>query len=51
LQTVLAEEATWKAMGAESLRVIGNFSYESNIAGLRLALQQAVPGFSAVPNG
>lgn len=51
LQTVLAEEATWKAMGAESLRVIGNFSYESNVAGLRLALQQAVPGFSAVPNG
>jgi glycosyltransferase involved in cell wall biosynthesis len=48
LRMVLADEMTWKMMGAQSLRIIQNFSFDQNIAGLRLALQHVVPGFQAV---
>jgi hypothetical protein len=46
---VLANEQTWQAMGAESLRIIQEFSFEQNVVGLRQALQTLVPGFQAVP--
>jgi len=49
LQAVLASEQTWQAMGAESLKIIQNFSFDQNVAGLRQALQHLVPGFTAKP--
>jgi glycosyltransferase involved in cell wall biosynthesis len=49
LRVVLANEQTWQAMGAESLRIIQEFSFEQNVVGLRQALQTLVPGFQAVP--
>lgn len=48
LRTLLACEATLPAMGARSLEIIQQFSFEDNIRGLRLALQHAVPGFEAL---
>jgi glycosyltransferase involved in cell wall biosynthesis len=49
LRVVLADERTWQAMGAESLRMIQKFSFAQNVSGLRLALQALVPGFPALP--
>jgi glycosyltransferase involved in cell wall biosynthesis len=48
LRLVLADERTWQAMGTQSLRIIQDFSFEQNVAGLRQALQHVVPGFQAV---
>ena len=48
LQTVLADKTTAQAMGAESLRIIANISFEQNVLGLRQALHALVPGFRMV---
>ncbi|MGA9668237.1 MAG: glycosyltransferase family 4 protein [Terracidiphilus sp.] len=47
LSIVLADEKTWQSMGEQSLRIIQDFSFDKNIAGLRQALQHVVPGFQA----
>ena len=50
LRTILASEEVWKSMGAESLRIIQDFSFEQNLFGLRQALEAMVPGFKARPS-
>jgi len=49
LRAVLASEQTWKAMGAESLKIVQNFTFDQNVVGLRQALRQLVPGFAENP--
>jgi len=49
VKTILANPATAQAMGAESLRIIGNYSFEQNVAGLRQALNAIAPGFLLNP--
>lgn len=46
LQTILASAQTAKTMGAESLRIINEYSFEQNVSGLRQALHAVAPGFS-----
>ena len=48
LHAVLADECRAQAMGAESLRMIANYSFEQNVVGLRQALNALVDGFPAV---
>jgi len=45
LQTVLGSEETSRAMGAESLRIIQDYSFDQNISGIRQALHALSPGF------
>lgn len=45
LRTVLATRETAQAMGAESLRIINEYNFEQNVAGLRQALHAVAPGF------
>ena len=45
LRTVLANEESAQAMGAESLRIINGYSFEQNVLGLRQALHAVAPGF------
>ena len=45
LRSVLANEETAQAMGAESLRIIGQYSFEQNVSGLRQTLHAVAPGF------
>jgi glycosyltransferase involved in cell wall biosynthesis len=45
LQTVLGSEETSQAMGAESLRIIQDYSFDQNISGIRQALHALSPGF------
>jgi len=45
LRALLANEETAREMGAESLRIVANYSFEQNVAGLRKALSTFVPGF------
>ena len=45
LQTVLTNEKVCQAMGAESLRIIQDYSFDRNISGLRQALHALLPGF------
>jgi glycosyltransferase involved in cell wall biosynthesis len=45
LRTVLANERTAQAMGAESLRIIEEYNFDQNVAGLRQALHAVAPGF------
>jgi glycosyltransferase involved in cell wall biosynthesis len=45
LRTVLATRETAQAMGTESLRIINEYSFEQNVAGLRQALHAVAPGF------
>jgi glycosyltransferase involved in cell wall biosynthesis len=47
LRVILEDEQTWQAMGAQSLRIIRDFTFNQNLGGLRKALQLVVPGFSA----
>ena len=47
LRSVLADEETWLAMGARSVEIVRQFSFDENVNGIRLALQHAVPGFLA----
>jgi glycosyltransferase involved in cell wall biosynthesis len=47
LRIVLECEQMRRDMGAQSLRIIQDFSFGQNIAGIRQALQVLVPGFSA----
>ncbi len=48
LDAALADGA-WQRMGAQSLRIVGRYSFDENVGGLRQALQQVVPGFEARP--
>jgi glycosyltransferase involved in cell wall biosynthesis len=45
LRTLLANEKSAQSMGAESLRIIGQYSFEQNVSGLRLALHAVAAGF------
>jgi glycosyltransferase involved in cell wall biosynthesis len=49
LQAVLEDEKIRHQMGAESLRIIGSYSFEQNVSGLRQALHTVAPGFPLVP--
>jgi hypothetical protein len=51
LRTVLASEQTARTMGAASLRIIGQFTFEQNVSGLRQALHEVTPGFQLTPAG
>jgi glycosyltransferase involved in cell wall biosynthesis len=46
LQLLLSDSARRASMGENSLRLVQQFSFEHDVAGLRLALASAVPGFS-----
>jgi glycosyltransferase involved in cell wall biosynthesis len=48
LRVVLGDEHKAQAMGAESLRMIANYSFEQNVVGLRQALHALMDGFPAV---
>jgi glycosyltransferase involved in cell wall biosynthesis len=47
LRRLLDDPALRATMGENSLRVIQQYSFEENVAGLRHALSLAVPGFAA----
>jgi glycosyltransferase involved in cell wall biosynthesis len=47
LRATLADEQTSQAMGAQSLRIIRDFTFTQNVGGIRKALQALLPGFSA----
>lgn len=47
LETVLVNDQQCRDMGIESLRTIKDFSFEQNVAGIRMALEALVPGFPA----
>lgn len=47
LRAVLSSEDARQTMGAKSLQMIRNFSFDENVKGLRQALQCLVPGFTA----
>lgn len=46
LRAVLAGER-WQAMGARSLQIVGKYSFDENVCGIRQALQHVVRGFAA----
>ncbi len=48
LRFVLEDRERSRAMGAKSLEIIQNFSFEQNVSGLRQALHALVPGFPLV---
>lgn len=50
LRAVLSDERKAQTMGAESLRIIADYSFEQNVVGLRQALHALVDGFPAVPS-
>jgi hypothetical protein len=37
-------------MGAQSLRIVNEYNFEQNVAGLRQALQAVTPGFPLSPH-
>lgn len=45
LSAILADEHRAQAMGAESLRIVAEYSFEQDVAGLRQALHAILPGF------
>ena len=47
LQTILANPTAAQEMGQASLRIINDYSFEQNVAGLRQALNAVTPGFSS----
>ncbi len=47
LRAVFDGEQIWQEMGAESLRIVRRYSFDENVAGIRLALQHVVRGFHA----
>jgi glycosyltransferase involved in cell wall biosynthesis len=47
LRRLLDDPATRASMGEKSLRLVQQFSFEQDIAGLRQALAAAIPGFHA----
>ena len=49
LRAVLADEQTWQTMGAHSLQIVRNYSFEENVGGIRQALHHVVPGFEESP--
>lgn len=51
LRTVLANEQSAQAMGAESLRIIGQYNFEQNVSGIRQALNAVTPGFPLTSAG
>jgi glycosyltransferase involved in cell wall biosynthesis len=48
LRTVLANEQRAEAMGAESLRIVEEYNFDQNVAGLRQALHAVAPGFPVI---
>jgi glycosyltransferase involved in cell wall biosynthesis len=48
LRTILASAQTAQAMGAESLRIIADYNFNQNVAGLRQALHAVAPGFPVI---
>jgi len=49
LRSVLADEHGSRAMGAASLRIIADYSFEQNVAGVRRALHALACGFPEEP--
>jgi glycosyltransferase involved in cell wall biosynthesis len=49
LHAVLADEQTWQTMGAHSLQIVQNYSFEENVGGIRQALHHVVRGFEESP--
>jgi glycosyltransferase involved in cell wall biosynthesis len=49
LRKALADAPTAQAMGAQSLRIIDQYSFEQNVTGLRQALHFIAPGFPPSP--
>jgi glycosyltransferase involved in cell wall biosynthesis len=49
LQTILANAQSAQAIGAESLRIIAEYNFDQNVAGLRQALHAVAPGFPLLP--
>jgi len=49
LSVILTDGHKARAMGAESLRIIADYSFEQDVAGLRQSLNALVPGFPAEP--
>ncbi len=49
LRAVLADERSWQAMGARSLQIVGNYSFEENVGGIRQALHHVLSGFEQTP--
>jgi glycosyltransferase involved in cell wall biosynthesis len=50
LRTVLSTRETARAMGARSLRIVNEYNFEQNVAGLRQALHAVTPEFPLSPN-
>ena len=48
LEEIVADPSLLAKMGAESRRIISNYTFESNVEGLREALAAVVPGFPAL---
>ena len=51
LRTVLTDQNKALVMGAESLRIIADHSFEQDVSGLRAALHALLPGFPGQPQG
>jgi glycosyltransferase involved in cell wall biosynthesis len=49
LRAVLADEQTWLTMGAQSLQIVQNCSFEENVGGIRQAFHHVVSGFEEAP--
>jgi glycosyltransferase involved in cell wall biosynthesis len=47
LHAVLGRDENWRLMGEKSLEIIGSYSFDENVRGLRQALQCVSPGFTA----
>ena len=50
IRTMLASRETRRAMGAQSLRIVNEYNFEQNVAGLRQALHAVTPGFPLSPH-
>ena len=51
LRIVLSDEQAGRLMGAESLRIINQYSFEQNVSGLRQALHAVTSGFPLTTSG
>lgn len=47
LRTILAPGHLWQTMGAKSLQIVRDYSFDENVRGLRQALEHLVPEFRA----
>jgi glycosyltransferase involved in cell wall biosynthesis len=50
IRTVLASREARRAMGAQSLRIVNEYNFEQNVAGLRQALHAVTPGSPLSPH-